>query len=581
MNLKKLKNTTLVIFFLCISRISSHCRYDMNLEYLEIMNIESSFKTSLPKKLEELKEEDRFRIGDKEEYFVQVVSKDISLRNYAKNFLVKKNIVKKNIERMIVNNCERVYSPIDYGTVLGEGFFGQVVEASASIEDGNLTYDTYGNTKIIVKIMKNKKSSGNDTEDFYKYLSDISKEVRAGQCLYNINNYDFDSERFFKIRYAMEDRDLNISAIVNHNPSSILGIDAVGIMDCKYYTPTDISSNQSLKSANITEHTKFYLGMPAMDGNLEDFFFGDDTYMEKKERQGENITDNVEFRLRICYRMIEALNNIHNLGFINKDIKPENFLYLEHSTWREKDPDIVVSLADFGLSGIDDYNTFQYSDINYRPYDDRFEMTKKLDVYQLGISLFQVLFNIPKKEVKGNITLKMIGDLTSPNGMSELLKAHDRQDWSIMRKLNLALMQENCVKTIVEALYNGLNNYSFPNKSYSYNFDNFELEIKNVRLSMNSGNYYEITSQPEFQAAIRPFFIMNYVDIQDCSIYSRNFEFRVKRLINRSISVDPASRLSANNLLQSMNRVIMDMDRLEGKDISYRKVVPFYRRILI
>ena len=126
MHFKKIPSPTLVLLLILITRVSTHCRYDMNLEYLEIMNIQSSFKSSLPAKLNELQEEDRFRISDKEEFFVEVVSKDMSLTNYAKNFLIKKNIVKKNIERMIANNCQRIYDPIEYGTVLGDGFFGQV-----------------------------------------------------------------------------------------------------------------------------------------------------------------------------------------------------------------------------------------------------------------------------------------------------------------------------------------------------------------------------------------------------------------------------------------------------------------------
>ena len=67
--------SSLVILLLTISSLRGHCRYDMNLEYLEIMNIEKNFKTTVTQKLKALAEEDRFRITDKEEYFVEVVSR--------------------------------------------------------------------------------------------------------------------------------------------------------------------------------------------------------------------------------------------------------------------------------------------------------------------------------------------------------------------------------------------------------------------------------------------------------------------------------------------------------------------------
>ena len=551
----------------------------MNLEYLEIMNIEKGFKTTIPQKLKALEDEDKFRIGDNEEYFVEVVSKDMSLRNYGKQFLIKKNIVKKNIESMIRDNCMEIHSPISHGKVLGEGFFGHVVESTADITNNTITYDSYGSSKIIVKIMKNKKSSGNDAEDLYKYLSDIAKEVRAGQCLYNIFNYDFDTDRFNSIKYRMEDRDMNISSVVNGNEQSFSSIDAVGVMDCKFYTPSNEKTSNRLGSVNINDKTKFYLGMPAMDGNLEEFFFGEETYEDKKLKKHEVWVDNVALRVKITFQMVEAVKNIHDLGFINKDIKPENFLYLEHETYGE-DPNLIFSLADFGLSGIDDFNTFQYSDMMYRPMDEHLEMTKKLDMYQVGISLFQVLFNIPKAETKGNLSLKLISQLVSANGMSALLNSYKKNDWSVIRSLNLMSGKEECIKRIVKNLYDELCDYSFPNNSSDYHFDNFILEIKNVRSSMQNHDYLKITSQMEFQLGIRSFFISNFVSDEECSDYSK-MDFRMIRNITRTIHADPTMRLSAVNLLKNYNRVRYNTGSMKGADLRYFKVIPYDRRVIL
>ena len=564
--------STLFVFTTLVSVSKSHCRYDMNLEYFELQQIQAQISTGIKSKLHEIVEQDRDRMNNKHEFFVHVVSKDINITNYSKALDIKKKVVKNNINNMIAKNCKQVAYEVTGGQILGEGNFGQVVLAKGNIIGDNISYSDYGASIFVVKKMKNKPSQDlSPLDNFYKYLSDISKEVRAGACLYDIFNYDFDGDKYDDIRHWMIRRDQMMSGIVTNSQEPFSTLDSVSVINCQYYTPKNVNGSPTMpgKDVNITADTVFYLGMPKMEGNIEEFFFGKRTFFEQKQAKGIQLGYNDDFRFRVsmCKKMIQAVKNIHVLGFINKDIKPENFLYIEHKTYTDQ-YNLVISLADFGLAGIDDYNTFQYSDLAYRPNDNLTEMNKELDVYQMGLSVFQIMYNMPKAHMESRLSLQILNNLAKPATMAALLGDYHRGNTNSINTLKLQMDSQQCLLEIVKRIYDGFQTYEFPIRNYSNRFDMFFYEIENVAENFANANFIGFTNTNGYKIAARSFVIWNYMDIDRCSRYSQ-INIDMSYIIFQSINPNPTKRISSKNFYKRFKHLVKYMDSNENRDMQY------------
>ena len=535
----------------------------MNLEYIEIANIEKQLNGQIKSKLNFISQQDSMRIQDKE-YFVQVVSKDISVQNYSKAFQIKKNVIQNNINMILANNCRETNVDVQYIKTLGSGCFGDVALTNVDIQNDKISYNISGANQLVVKAMKNKDAGIKTDTSFYQYLSNISKEVRSGQCLYNIFNYDMDGAKYDKIQKRLVRRDRYMTDVLLGINEPFKNLDAVGIIDCQYYTPSG-PSQMSIPNTNINENTKFYLAMPIMDGTMEGFFFDDVTYLQKNPHKFE---DTVKFRLNLCFKMIQALKNIHEMGFINKDLKLENFLYRIHETTNDE-YNIVLSIADFGLSGIDDYNTYQYSDVSYRPFDNYTLMSKELDVYQLGISMFQIAFNIPKFMEVSVMSLQLLNTVIKPATMAALFNSYYSNDWSILAQFQLNYYKTNCIKDLIKILYEKLETYSHPNRDYQYDFDFFFYHMKNVKAFMQNGQYESVTNQVGFQIAVRSFFLANFIKNDNCTQYTVIDDI-FGYLLKRSIHPDPTARISSSVLFDQMTYKMQTLASQTGINNYYR-----------
>ena len=558
------KITTILVISTLVYQYLGHCRYDMNLEYIEISNIERDLNGQIKNKLNYISQQDDKRILDKE-YFVQVVSKDINVQNYSKAFQIKKNVIQNNINMILANNCRQTNVDVEYIKTLGAGHFGEVALTRVNIANDQITYNINGSNSLVVKAMKNggPGDKANETS-FYNYLSNISKEVRSGQCLYNIFNYDMDGAKYDKIEKRMIRRDRYLTDVLLGYDEPFKNLDAVGIIDCQYYTPAG-AATFTVPGTNINEKTKFYLAMPAMDGTMEGFFFDSPNFIQ--ENPGL-FRDTVKFRLSLCFKMVQALKNIHEMGFINKDLKPENFLFKTHETTSDE-YNIVLSIADFGLAGIDDYNTFQYSDLSYRPFDNYTLMSKELDVYQLGVTIFQVAYNIPKKYEQSVMTLELLNTVISASGMIDLFTAHVYNDWSKIAVYKLDYYKTQCVKDLVGLLYGKLLNYSYPNQDYDQNFDFFFYEMNDVPTYMNNRQFNKVTTQIGFNIAVRSFFLANFMTNTNCTRYTQIDEF-FGSLLKRAIHPDPTARISSLVLFEQLSSRMQRMSDYSGMNITYQ-----------
>ena len=401
--------------------------------------------------------------------------------------------------------------------------------------------------------------------DFYKYLSDLAKEVRSGQCLYNIFNYDMDGPKYENIERRLIRRDRYLTDVMLGIDEPFKILDAIGVMDCQYYTPPTQAAF-ALKNVNINEKTQFYLAMPKMDGNIEEFFF--DAEKRHTVLFPGQFHDTVEFRVTLCFKMVQAMKNIHEMGFINKDIKPENYLYKIHTATDHRYP-IVLSIADFGLAGIDDYNTFQYSDLSYRPFDDLTFLSKELDVYQVGVSMFQILYDIPKLEVEGAFSLRLINTLLNKNQMKFLLDLHaSGGSFGVLSQYGFTQGQGACIEALVTRLHRGLANYEYPNYDRENHFDFFFMEMTGVRDSLRARAFDAIIEQDGFKSGIRSFFILNYVEIPTCTFYS-NLNRAFNYLLRMALHPDPTSRSSAKMIVEELSYLLQKGLSDEQKSIEY------------
>lgn len=122
-----------------------------------------------------------------------------------------------------------------------------------------------------------------------------------------------------------------------------------------------------------------------------------------------------ETAIRLSLMLCEALSHIHSLGFIHRDLKPDNIMLQKHS-----DGSMSVKLIDFGVShekedisscskpktSIEDAGTR-----GYNPYDKK--ITPRFDVFSLGCTLNYMLtghtpdFEIYSKDIKLRSIIEM------------------------------------------------------------------------------------------------------------------------------------------------------------------------------
>lgn len=95
-------------------------------------------------------------------------------------------------------------------------------------------------------------------------------------------------------------------------------------------------------------------------------------------------------------QMVQAVQHLHNLGFLHLDIKPENFL-------RDKDGRPI--LIDFDMSTPDNMYITGYRGTkiymapemfkNVTDDDHTVHLNQKCDVFSLGVTLYTMLFHVP------------------------------------------------------------------------------------------------------------------------------------------------------------------------------------------
>lgn len=504
---------TLVICFV-VYTVWCHCRLDLSLEYLELNNMTKSSSSKFETMFNQINNKNKEKFTDDEINFMNSVAQPITYNNFQNGITLKSNIVKNNIKRIINTFCKKINYKVTHSAPFSSGHFGDAAFTRGKMSNSKLVYDQSGNIELVVKIMK-KKGALSNINEFFTYLGDVAKEVRSGQCLYDIFNYDIDSEKFNDIKDKTLQRDNIMGEFLVNEGRPVGHLDAVGAIDCQFYTP-EMPSNLELpineRIWGVNENTLFYLGMPKMDGDLEHFFF--DSF-EKNYLNLNNLLDinTIEFRLWTCQELLQSIVNVHNLGFINKDIKPENYLFKYAKRYDSKF-NFVFSMADFGLSGIDDYNTFQYSDVNYRPEDSLTFLNKTIDVYQMGISIFQLLFNLPKARTNNSLSLSSITKIANS---APMLFSYVNNNAKFQSSISSFIPSNKflCFQEIFRNIAKDL--YDFGNENYfglyhKTAFVNPEL----VQTLFRNNSFLELAENVDFRTLIRTYIILYYIKSDIC-----------------------------------------------------------------
>ena len=183
---------------------------------------------------------------------------------------------------------------------------------------------------------------------------------------------------------------------------------------------------------------------------VTDYCLGGDLKQYINKIQNLNYDKNIYWD--IVFQMIFSVSFLHKLGYVHFDIKPSNFLIKE---------DGQLLLSDFCLT-IKEKDIINYSSEDFEGdsmfispelfYKDRDRITKKTDIFSLGLSIFQILTNLdlPKNGIQWQLIrtvgipkelLEKIPEFGGDNEIFKKLiismtnyKANDRPDLYIILK---------------------------------------------------------------------------------------------------------------------------------------------------
>ena len=183
---------------------------------------------------------------------------------------------------------------------------------------------------------------------------------------------------------------------------------------------------------------------------VTDYCLGGDLKQYINKIQNLNYDKNIYWD--IVFQMIFSVSFLHKLGYVHFDIKPSNFLIKE---------DGQLLLSDFCLT-IKEKDIINYSSEDFEGdsmfispelfYKDRDRITKKTDIFSLGLSIFQILTNLdlPKNGIQWQLIrtvgipkelLEKIPEFGGDNEIFKKLiismtnyKSNDRPDFYIILK---------------------------------------------------------------------------------------------------------------------------------------------------
>ena len=402
-----------VFLSLTFSFIHSHCMLDMRLDFENNADTMVALQPIVAGKISNLKS-----INDSNEHqqtkydLLRAMTYKFNTGLLSKRIQEKTNELMFNVEQIIKNYCLPMAKNMNLSNEISTRDEYPTYKTKCNIQNNNIYYSDDGRFDIMIKKIEMKQFVG-FSMDISKAitLSRVATLVRARECLLNIQAYNVTNPRFEEIQETITNRTSALSAILQQVSDKEVNLDSVPPLDCRFFTPHPNNPSQGVGS--IQKNTTFYMSYPNLTANLEELFFFKPEVLIKFVNSNSYINNNLLLRLHIMVKMIEGLISLHSTGIIHKNIRLSNIYYYYFNEGQNAIPKVLVSFGDFTLSGIDDYDTKLAK--NFFVPDDAFtELGPMLDVFQLGISIVQILYMIPSAATP-EMTLSKIAKMTDPN----------------------------------------------------------------------------------------------------------------------------------------------------------------------
>jgi hypothetical protein len=472
-----------------------------------------------------------------------------------------------NIQQVINNYCQRIDQDLNLGEQIQTRDEYPVFQTKCIIDShNNILYDNYGRFDIAVKKIGMKSFVGfNQNVSNLITMSRVATLVRARECLLNIQAYNVTDVKFDEIQKSIEDRTSALSALLQKKVERDVNLDSVPPLDCKYYTPGYKQGGMPYNSQTV-----FYLAYPKVVANLEELFFFNPQILQGFLDQNDYMEDDLILRLHLSLRMINALQSLHKTGIIHKNIRLGNihYHYFEKEEYDSVTNQIYVSIGEFSMSGIDDYDA-RITKTFFVPDDAVTELGPMLDVYQLGIAIIQVLYMIPS-EATPEMTLSKIAKMTDENArvmynggqvhLFERLMTDAINGCSDVSVYRSAMTNETaiCSIHIFQKIYTYFvgslwDNYSSENNELIQSMYYFRPEVD------DDVNLYTLYKIPKFKSYFMSMFLSLYMITPQC--YGRiNLPSDLIRTIRNLIHPNVSRRL-ALKYAQMQIEDVMDIVR--------------------
>lgn len=408
--------TKFICFLIIPLSVLSHCMLDMRLNYEESLDSMINVSSNLLRMILKIKNSEQNLPNYNYNYdILRSITQSYSNMSYTKKCQEKIDEYAFNINQIISNYCE--YSPTPITLLKKIDIPGEYehYEAMAEINNNNFQYSAQGRGKAMVKVFKLIKFQNySDAQNLWVMLSRVATEVRAGECLLNPMSYNTTDAKYDEILDSINLRTTALSALLMKTTHKILQLDSIVSFDCKFFTPDPSNPNKGINK--FGQSTTFYLAYPEVSSNLDTLFFKEPWVLNQLLDQTPDGENDLVLRVMIMIKMVEALSSLHKVGIIHKFIRLSNITY---HMFTEKDGSTVdvtlVSFRNFMHSGIDDYDATVSKNF-YNPPDNEIEIGPKFDVYQLGISMVQLLFMIAS-EGTPEMSLSKIAKIINPSSM--------------------------------------------------------------------------------------------------------------------------------------------------------------------
>jgi hypothetical protein len=131
--------------------------------------------------------------------------------------------------------------------------------------------------------------------------------------------------------------------------------------------------------------------------------------LASKLKSGHQFTE--EELIRILSHIAQALNHLHSLGFAHLDLKPDNILIAEEEVYKLCDLGLISRMS-CSAQSVHSLGDKRYLPSEALENEDKLNDLDKIDMFSLGVTLYELGSNIPLTSSELELTKLRHGDLS-------------------------------------------------------------------------------------------------------------------------------------------------------------------------